>query len=145
SFNFTSLAAQKILKGVSINSVDTLMELNMAANNIEKQNNCEVDGDERTLPGSTKMDTLYTTRFHGFPNFSRSSLEPNISEESVLSLLIVLGSSVSLVALVFAFITYSLFSDLRNLSGTTLLNLLSTLFMTQLLYVIGVGSVLVST
>ncbi|XP_076269617.1 stork-head domain-containing protein knockout isoform X2 [Rhynchophorus ferrugineus] len=42
SFNFTSLAAQKILKGVSINSVDTLMELNMAANNIEKQNNCEV-------------------------------------------------------------------------------------------------------
>lgn len=42
SFNFTSLAAQKILKGVSINSVDTLVELNMAANNIEKQNNCEI-------------------------------------------------------------------------------------------------------
>ncbi|CAG9765994.1 unnamed protein product [Ceutorhynchus assimilis] len=40
SFNFTSLAAQKILKGVSINSLDTLVELNMA-NNIEKQkNNC---------------------------------------------------------------------------------------------------------
>ncbi|XP_066258108.1 storkhead-box protein 1 isoform X1 [Euwallacea similis] len=42
SFNFTSLAAQKILKGVSINSVDTLVELNMASNNLEKQNNCEV-------------------------------------------------------------------------------------------------------
>lgn len=42
SFNFTSLAAQKILKGVSINSVDTLVELNMAANNTEKQNNREV-------------------------------------------------------------------------------------------------------
>lgn len=42
SFNFTSLAAQKILKGVSINSVDTLVELNMAANHIEKQNNCDV-------------------------------------------------------------------------------------------------------
>ncbi|KAL1497057.1 hypothetical protein ABEB36_008083 [Hypothenemus hampei] len=42
TFNFTSLAAQKILKGVSINSVDTLVELNMAANNKEKQNNCEV-------------------------------------------------------------------------------------------------------
>ncbi|KAJ2946873.1 hypothetical protein O0L34_g16205 [Tuta absoluta] len=42
SFNFTSLAAQKILKGVSINSVDTLIELNMAANNSEKQNNQEV-------------------------------------------------------------------------------------------------------
>ncbi|KAL0840072.1 hypothetical protein ABMA28_015391 [Loxostege sticticalis] len=41
SFNFTSLAAQKILKGVSINSVDTLVELNMAANS-EKQNNRDV-------------------------------------------------------------------------------------------------------
>lgn len=40
SFNFTSLAAQKILKGVSINSIDTLVELNTAA--IEKQNNCDV-------------------------------------------------------------------------------------------------------
>lgn len=42
SFNFTSLAAQKILKGVSINSVDTLVELNMAANGTEKQNNRDV-------------------------------------------------------------------------------------------------------
>ncbi|KAI8429228.1 hypothetical protein MSG28_007752, partial [Choristoneura fumiferana] len=41
SFNFTSLAAQKILKGVSINSVDTLVELNMAAST-EKQNNRDV-------------------------------------------------------------------------------------------------------
>lgn len=31
SFNFTSLAAQKILQGVSLNSLDTLVELNMAA------------------------------------------------------------------------------------------------------------------
>ncbi|XP_055909264.1 uncharacterized protein LOC129944101 isoform X1 [Eupeodes corollae] len=37
SFNFTSLAAQKILQGVSLNSIDTLVELNMAANNKEKQ------------------------------------------------------------------------------------------------------------
>ncbi|XP_037904538.1 uncharacterized protein LOC119647592 isoform X2 [Hermetia illucens] len=36
SFNFTSLAAQKILQGVSLNSIDTLVELNMA-NNKEKQ------------------------------------------------------------------------------------------------------------
>ncbi|XP_045493677.1 rho GTPase-activating protein gacK isoform X2 [Colias croceus] len=42
SFNFTSLAAQKILKGVSINSVDTLVELNMAANNTDKPNNRDV-------------------------------------------------------------------------------------------------------
>lgn len=37
---FTSLAAQKILKGCSINSVDTLVEVNMAA--AEKPNNCDV-------------------------------------------------------------------------------------------------------
>ncbi|KAJ8916255.1 hypothetical protein NQ315_016395 [Exocentrus adspersus] len=36
---------------------------------------------------------------------------------------------------------FSLFSDLRNLSGTTLMNLLAALFMSQLLYVIGVGGV----
>lgn len=37
NFNFTSLAAQKILKGVSINSIDTLVELNMAQD--KHQNN----------------------------------------------------------------------------------------------------------
>jgi hypothetical protein len=39
----------------------------------------------------------------------------------------------------------SLFSDLRNLSGTALMNLLAALFMAQLLYVIGVGGVQVTT
>jgi hypothetical protein len=38
--HFKSIAAQKILKGVSINSIDTLVEVNMAA--AEKQNNCDV-------------------------------------------------------------------------------------------------------
>lgn len=52
------------------------------------------------------METLYTARLHGFPNLSRAGLEPALSEESILSLLIVLGSSISLVGLVFAFITY---------------------------------------
>lgn len=52
------------------------------------------------------METLYTARLHGFPNLSKSAMEPALSEESVLSLLIVLGSSISLVGLVFAFITY---------------------------------------
>lgn len=42
------------------------------------------------------------------------------------------------------FCNFSLFSDLRNLSGTTLMNLLASLFMTQLLYVIGVGGISVS-
>lgn len=36
SLHFTSIAAQKILKGVSINSIDTLVEVNMAA---EKHSN----------------------------------------------------------------------------------------------------------
>lgn len=39
SFNFTSLAAQKILQGVSINSIDTLVELNMANTQEKPQNN----------------------------------------------------------------------------------------------------------
>jgi hypothetical protein len=38
--HFKSITAQKILKGVSINSIDTLVEVNMAA--AEKQNNCDV-------------------------------------------------------------------------------------------------------
>jgi hypothetical protein len=38
--HFKSIAAQKILKGVSINSIDTLVEVNMAA--AEKQSNCDV-------------------------------------------------------------------------------------------------------
>ncbi|KAJ8670327.1 hypothetical protein QAD02_001586 [Eretmocerus hayati] len=37
---FTSLAAQKILKGCPLNSVDTLVEVNMAAQ--DKPNNCDV-------------------------------------------------------------------------------------------------------
>ncbi|XP_055382582.1 uncharacterized protein LOC129612823 [Condylostylus longicornis] len=40
SFNFTSLAAKKILQGVSLNSVDTLVELNLAnIKDKEKQKN----------------------------------------------------------------------------------------------------------
>ncbi|KAJ9583837.1 hypothetical protein L9F63_021813 [Diploptera punctata] len=91
------------------------------------------------------MENFYTARVHGFPNLTARGLIPgsaeHMTQEGLLSLVVVLGSSVSLVGLVFAFITYSLFSDLRNLSGTTLMNLLAALFMTQLLYVIGVGGV----
>lgn len=39
---------------------------------------------------------------------------------------------------------YSLFSDLRSLAGTTLMNLLAALFMVQLLFIVGVGGVQVS-
>nr|XP_018895806.1 PREDICTED: uncharacterized protein LOC109029682 [Bemisia tabaci] len=36
--NFTSLAAQNILNGISLNSVDTLVEVNMAADKLNKNN-----------------------------------------------------------------------------------------------------------
>ncbi|XP_071451718.1 uncharacterized protein [Hetaerina americana] len=99
------------------------------------------------------MDNFYTARMHGFPpNFTAHGGVVGVAiaaettaaatrGEGVASLVVVLGSSLSLVGLVFAFITYSLFSDLRSLSGTTLMNLLAGLFMAQLLYVIGVGGV----
>lgn len=56
----------------------------------------------------------------------------------LLSLLSVIGTSLSIVGVVLTFITYSLFSDLRTLSGTSLLNLLAAFFLSHLLSVIGV-------
>ncbi|XP_012154182.1 cadherin EGF LAG seven-pass G-type receptor 1 isoform X1 [Megachile rotundata] len=94
------------------------------------------------------METLYTGAIHGFPQSNGglgNGMSPGIGnsfdQDGVLSLIVVLGGSLSLVALVFAFITYSLFSDLRSLAGTTLMNLLAALFMVQLLFIVGVGGV----
>ncbi|XP_021706079.1 latrophilin-like protein LAT-2 [Aedes aegypti] len=91
------------------------------------------------------METLYTGHIHGFPpaaNVSYGSLSTTWgSQGGLIALGVVLGSSVSLVGLAFAFITYSLFSDLKSLAGTALLSLLASLFMSQLLFVIGVGGV----
>lgn len=91
------------------------------------------------------METLYTGHIHGFPpsaNISYGSLNTAWgSQGGLIALGVVLGSSVSLVGLAFAFITYSLFSDLKSLAGTTLLSLLASLFMSQLIFVIGVGGV----
>lgn len=56
---------------------------------------------------------------------------------TLTSFFTVVGSSLSLVGLVFAFITYSLFSDLRTVLGTSLMNLFASLFLSQLLFVIG--------
>lgn len=53
------------------------------------------------------METLYTSQVHGFPNLTSSYIQVS-GEEGVLSLVVVLATSVSLVALVFAFITYRL-------------------------------------
>lgn len=57
SFNFTSLAAQKILQGVSINSIDTLVELNLAQ---EKQQNNAANGTTTTMsaPSSTSSSSV---------------------------------------------------------------------------------------
>ncbi|XP_065221447.1 adhesion G protein-coupled receptor L4-like [Planococcus citri] len=88
------------------------------------------------------MENFYTKYNRHMPDFKMLTNLPNVQlnrEEAILSLIVVLGSSISLVGLIFAFITYSLFSDLRSMSGTLIMNLLATLFMTQLMYVIGVG------
>jgi hypothetical protein len=55
---------------------------------------------------------FYTARVHGLPNLTARGLltggvsAEQMTQEGVLSLVVVLGSSVSLVGLVFAFITY---------------------------------------
>ncbi|XP_012235274.1 putative adhesion G protein-coupled receptor E4P isoform X2 [Linepithema humile] len=94
------------------------------------------------------METLYTGAIHGFPqpgggiaNGVSTGIASSFDQDGVLSLIVVLGGSLSLVALVFAFITYSLFSDLRSLAGTTLMNLLAALFMVQLFFIVGAGGV----
>ncbi|XP_055913599.1 adhesion G protein-coupled receptor E3-like [Eupeodes corollae] len=91
------------------------------------------------------METFYSHHLRTFiPAVNSSSVTFGSewgSQGSVITLGVVLGSSISLVGLAFAFITYSLFSDLRSLAGTALLSLLATLFMAQLLFVIGVGGI----
>ncbi|XP_037036574.1 adhesion G protein-coupled receptor L4-like [Bradysia coprophila] len=88
------------------------------------------------------METLYTGHIHGFPPATNVSVGSTwASQGGIVALGVVLGSSISLVGLAFAFITYSLFSDLRSLAGTALLSLLASLFMGQLLFVIGVGGI----
>ncbi|XP_059619649.1 latrophilin-like protein LAT-2 [Phlebotomus argentipes] len=92
------------------------------------------------------METLFTGHMHGFPptttNLSVAAMGASWGAQGgLMALGVVLGSSISLVGLAFAFITYSLFSDLTSLAGTSLLSFLSSLFMGQLLFVIGVGGV----
>lgn len=54
------------------------------------------------------MDNFYAARIHGLANLTAVGARPgtDLTEESILSLVSVLGSSISLVGLVFAFITY---------------------------------------
>jgi len=58
------------------------------------------------------METLYTGAIHGFPqpsgiaNGVSTGIASSFDQDGVLSLIVVLGGSLSLVALVFAFITY---------------------------------------
>ncbi|KAL7290989.1 hypothetical protein TKK_0015132 [Trichogramma kaykai] len=62
------------------------------------------------------METLYTGAVHGFPPSSHgmpNGLAAPFDQDGVLSLVVVLGGSLSLVALIFAFITYRVISDFR--------------------------------
>ncbi|XP_050535484.1 adhesion G protein-coupled receptor E2-like [Daktulosphaira vitifoliae] len=86
------------------------------------------------------MESIYPRRIPMLGNLTGTGWTV-ASQESILSLIVVLGSSVSLVGLIFAFITYSLFSDLRTMSGTALMYMLANMFLTQLFYVVGVGGV----
>lgn len=59
------------------------------------------------------METLYTGAIHGYPqpngglaNGVSTGIGSSFDQDGVLSLIVVLGGSLSLVALVFAFITY---------------------------------------
>lgn len=58
------------------------------------------------------MDTLYTGAIHGFSkhaavtNGFSTGIAAALDQDGILSLIVVLGGSLSLVALVFAFITY---------------------------------------
>lgn len=61
SFNFTSLAAQKILQGVSLNSIDTLVELNMAHQ--EKQQNIVGSGTSATPTTSSAVPPAIRTDY----------------------------------------------------------------------------------
>ncbi|KAH8364556.1 hypothetical protein KR084_008007 [Drosophila pseudotakahashii] len=53
SFNFTSLAARKILQGVSLNSIDTLVELNMAAAAAAEKQQKKQQNNQPTAAGPT--------------------------------------------------------------------------------------------
>lgn len=56
------------------------------------------------------METLYSGAIHGFPQsgggMASTGIASAFDQDGVLSLVVVLGGSLSLVALVFAFITY---------------------------------------
>lgn len=67
----------------------------------------------RRCESNEEMETLYTGAIHGFPqsnggltNGISTGMGSSFDQDGVLSLIVVLGGSLSLVALVFAFITY---------------------------------------
>lgn len=69
--------------------------------------------DDGRCESNKEMETLYTATIHGFPqsngglaNGISTGIASSFDQDGVLSLIVVLGGSLSLVALVFAFITY---------------------------------------
>uniref|UniRef100_T1ISF7 G-protein coupled receptors family 2 profile 2 domain-containing protein n=1 Tax=Strigamia maritima TaxID=126957 RepID=T1ISF7_STRMM len=95
------------------------------------------------------MVSLYTANIHGFPElgeWQHRSLNGSVlgvggggdPPADLLSLITIIGSSMSLVGLVFGFLVHSLFSDVRSIASTALMNLLATLFVAQVLFIIQV-------
>uniref|UniRef100_T1ISF6 G-protein coupled receptors family 2 profile 2 domain-containing protein n=1 Tax=Strigamia maritima TaxID=126957 RepID=T1ISF6_STRMM len=92
----------------------------------------------RMASGDRESSTITFSFVNATTNAGLTVANSNVVEEEVFSLVTVVANSLSLVGLIFAFITYSLFSDVRSLAGTTLMNLLAALFLLQLLFVVGV-------
>jgi len=59
--------------------------------------------------------------------------------DDVLALLTIVGMSISIISLVFVLVTYSLFSELRTPPGINLMNLSVSIFLAQLLWLVGSG------
>lgn len=68
---------------------------------------------------------------------SGTEVAPNMIAHTIQQLLVVVGSSLSLVFVAFAFITFTLFSDLKDLAGFIMINLFAAVFLGQLFLLIG--------
>ncbi|XP_055357749.1 adhesion G protein-coupled receptor E2-like [Paramacrobiotus metropolitanus] len=69
---------------------------------------------------------------------TRTEILPNSPMiNGIQQMLVVIGSSLSLVFIAFAFITFTLFSDLKDLAGYVMINLFTAVFLGQLFLLIG--------
>ncbi|GAU95538.1 hypothetical protein RvY_07139 [Ramazzottius varieornatus] len=92
-----------------------------------------------TVAGRLTTWTTPTTppSIFGLPSVVTSPGPPTHLAGILQQLIVVVGSSLSLVFIAFAFITFTLFSDLKDLAGFVMMNLFSSVFMGQLFLLIG--------